>query len=68
LRLGWNKNKPTTSRIAKVAYWLQRYGGGWAEVEKCMEYDRAATTKDMPLFAVHESIAEYGAEDADLSF
>lgn len=80
LRLGWNKNEPTTSRIAKVAYWLQRFGG-WAEVEKCMEYDRpacravrqpgagrAATTKDMPLFAVHESVAEYGAEYADLSF
>ena len=76
LRLGWNKNKPTTSRITKVADWLQRFGG-WAEVEKCMEYDRpacravrqpgagrAATTKDMPLLAVHESVAEYGAEYA----
>jgi hypothetical protein len=26
LRLGWNKNEPTTSRIAKVADWLQRLG------------------------------------------
>ncbi|MCD6365652.1 MAG: DUF1156 domain-containing protein, partial [Planctomycetes bacterium] len=67
LRLGWNKNEPTTSRITKVADWLQRFGG-WAEVEKCMESDRAATTKDVPLFAAHESVAEYGAEYADLPF
>jgi len=67
LRLGWKKNKPTTTRIARVAYWLHRFGG-WAEVEKCMEHDRTATTKDMPLFAVHESAAEYGADYADVSF
>jgi len=33
-----------------------------------MEHDRAATTKDKPLLAVHESAIEYGAEYADLSF
>jgi len=67
LRLGWNKNEPTTSRVAKVSDWLQRFGG-WAEVEKFMEYDRVATAKDTPLFAVRESFAEYGAEYADVSF
>ncbi len=67
LRLGWKKNEPTTTRIARVADWLHRFGG-WAEVEKCMEHDRTATTKDMPLFAVHESAAEYGADYADVSF
>ena len=67
LRLGWNKNEPTTSRIAKVADWLQRFGG-WAEVERLLEYERAATTSDMPLFATRERVAEYGAEYADVSF
>jgi hypothetical protein len=67
LRLGWNKKDPTTSRIATVADWLQRFGG-WSEVEKSMEYERAATTNDTPLFAAHENVAEYGGEYADVSF
>ena len=67
LRPNWNKNEPTTSRMAKVADWLQRFGG-WAEVEKCMKHIREKTTKDIPLFAVRESVAEYGAEYADVSF
>ena len=67
LRLEWDKNEPTTSRIVKVADWLQRFGG-WAEVERLMDYERAATTNDMPLFATRESVAEYGAEYADVSF
>jgi len=67
LRPNWNKNEPTTSRMAKVAGWLQRFGG-WAEVEKCMERIRETTTKDMPLFAVRENVAGYGAEYADVSF
>ena len=53
--------------IGKVADWLKGFGG-WAEVEKCMKYDGAAITNDMPLFAVHENAAEYGAEYADISF
>lgn len=67
LRLGWNKNDPTKSRIATVADWLQRFGG-WSKVEKSMEYERAATTNDMPLFAAHENVAGYGGEYADVSF
>jgi hypothetical protein len=67
LRLKWNKNEPTKSRIAKVEDWLRRFGG-WAEVEECMEHVKRETTKDMPLFALHESVAEYGAEYADVSF
>ena len=65
LRLGWKKNEPTATRIARVADWLHRFGG-WAEVEKCMEHDRTATTKDVPFFAVHESATEYGAEYANV--
>ena len=67
LRLEWTKNGPVTTRIEKVADWLQRFGG-WAVVKKCMENNRTAATKDMPLLAVHESAIEYGAEYADLSF
>jgi hypothetical protein len=50
-----------------VKGWLQEFGN-WNEVEKCMERDRTAAGKEMPLFAVHESVAEYGAEYADVSF
>jgi adenine-specific DNA methylase len=67
LRFEWKKNEQTTSRIAKVAGRLQRFGG-WPEVEKCMVQIKAVMTKDTPLFAVHESDAEYGAEYADVSF
>ena len=68
LRHEWMKNEPITARIEKVADWLQRFGG-WAEVEKCMEHNKTtATAKDMPLFAVHGSAVEYGAEYADLPF
>ena len=67
LRLTWNKNKPTTSRIAKVADWLQRFGG-WTEVEKCIERVKREMAKDIPLFSVHESDANYGDEYADVPF
>jgi len=53
--------------MAKVADWLQSFGG-WAEVEKCMEHISEKTAKGMPLFAVRESVAGYGAEYADVSF
>ncbi len=67
LRLDWNKNESTTSRIAEVADWLQRFGG-WAEVEQHMEQIKEETTKDMPLFSVQESNPKYGAEYADVPF
>ena len=67
LRLEWKKTEPTITRIARVKGWLQEFGN-WNEVEKCMERDRTAAGKEMPLFAVHESVAEYGAEYADVSF
>jgi len=67
LRLDWNKNEPTTSRIAKVSGWLLRFGG-WAEVEQYMEHIKEETTKDMPLFSVQESDINYGADHADIPF
>ncbi len=67
LRLGWNKKEPTTSRIAKVSNWLQRFGG-WTEVQKFIEHDRAPSIDDLPLFAVRESIVEYGVDNGDVPF
>jgi len=67
LRLEWEKTEPTITRIARVKDWLQHFGN-WTEVEKCMEHDRTTVEKDMPLFAVHEGVAEYGAEYANVSF
>jgi len=67
LRNKWDKNRPTASRLADVADWLQHFGGR-NEVEKFIGIDTAATTKDMPLPAVHENVAEYGSEYADVSF
>jgi putative DNA methylase len=67
LRHGWNKNEPTTSRIAKVSEWIHGFGE-WPEVEKYIVYDREPLAKDIPLFAVGESVEGYGAEHADVSF
>jgi len=67
LRSEWDKNRPTASRLADVANWLQRFGGQ-DEVEKFIEINTTATTRDLPLFAVHERVAEYGVEYANVSF
>jgi len=67
LRLGWNKDEPTTLRIAKVADWLQRFGG-WTEVEKHLVQSTSEKINDMPLFAIKESVAQYGAEYDYISF
>ena len=67
LRTGWDKNKPTISRLSIVANWLHRFGGE-GEVKKFMETNNMTSTKDMPLFATHQGIAEYGAEYANISF
>ncbi len=66
LRCGWDKNRPTASRLDRIADWIRRFGGA-GRVEEFMEND-AAATGSMPLFAVHEDVAEYGAEYADVSF
>ena len=67
LRLEWKKTEPTITRIARVKDWLQDFGN-WTEIERCMKRDRITAEKEMPLFAVHESVAEYGAEYAYVSF
>ena len=67
LRIEWNKIEPTIMRITRVKDWLHHFGN-WTSVEKCMKHDRATKEKDIPLFAVHESAAEYGDEHAGISF
>lgn len=66
LRHGWNRNKKTTARISEVVSWLHNFGG-WPEVETHIN-SAGAMTKNQPLLAVHESVAEYGTEDADVPF
>jgi len=62
LRGKWDKHRPTALRLADVANWLHQFGGQ-EEVEKFIDTNNTiATRKDMPLFAVQESVAEYGAE------
>jgi len=63
LRSGWDRSKPTASRLADVAIWLRRFGDE-DEVKMYMETNRTTATDDMPLFAVHEGVAEY----ANVSF
>lgn len=67
LRHNWNKNDSFTSRIKKVADWIQ-YFGGWTEVEKCLEHGIRVIKKDTLLLSVHEDGMNYGAEYADVPF
>jgi putative DNA methylase len=67
LRHGWENTGPIKARLAKVSDWLQHFGG-WSEVEKRLADDTPKIKADMPLLAVHESTAKYGAEYADVSF
>jgi adenine-specific DNA methylase len=67
LRLGWNKNKPTPSRITEIADWIKLFGG-WTVVEKYMTSDKKEETNDMPSLSVHENDAKYGDDYADIPF
>jgi len=66
LRKGWNKKEKIEIRIAKVADWLQRFGG-WREIEEQLTADfpkRQATFR----FMVRENIEIDRAEYAEISF
>lgn len=67
LRSSWNKNKPTTSRIAEVADWLKRFGG-WASVGKCLAQAQKDVPNNTSLFSVHEKDIKYGENHADAPF
>ena len=67
LRNKWDKRLSTTSRIAKVSNWILSFGG-WDKVKKFIRNDSTDAFDDMPLFAVHETLTEYGTENADIPF
>ena len=67
LRLDWDKTEPIITRMAKVKDWLQPFGN-FTEIEKYMAHNKTTAEKELPLFAVNENDAEYGAEHADISF
>lgn len=66
LRTTWNRNDPVTRRIARIAEWLQDFGG-WTEVESHLS-DSRDRRPDAPLYTFCESVSEYGVDDADISF
>ena len=66
LRTRWNRNDTITRRIARIAEWIQDFGG-WLEVEKHL-HESDALHPGVPLFAVRESSQDYGVDDADISF
>lgn len=63
LRLKWNKNESTATRLAKIANWIDLFGG-WAKVQAHRQLER----EDLPLFALHENTEIYGGEYADILF
>lgn len=67
LRTDWNQDAPAALRIAKVASWFVHFGG-WPDVKKYMGHDRKAIMREVPLLAISETSAEYGAEYAEIPF
>ncbi len=66
LRDKWNKDEPILARLTKVTNWFQAFGG-WPVVEQFINYERT-TSKNAPLFSVHDSVPEYGVDYADVPF
>ncbi|NTU43779.1 MAG: DNA methylase, partial [Nitrospirales bacterium] len=64
LRRGWDGEKATACRIARVAEWLQAFGG-WQAVEREMKKGRAPRAEASGLFT-RENLEEYGTEYANL--
>jgi adenine-specific DNA methylase len=67
LRLSWNKNKPTKSRITQIADWIKCFGE-WTIVENHMKYDKREEINDMSSLSVQESDAKYGDDYVDIPF
>jgi adenine-specific DNA methylase len=66
LRAEWDKKLTTEKRLAKVANWIERFGG-WSEVKKSLE-SAEDTINFQSHLMVRESNTEYGASYADISF
>jgi putative DNA methylase len=69
LRAGWDKNETTILRLQKVQTWLQDFGG-WQAVENCLTSHAQApeATKTQMAFALQEPAADYGDQNAEISF
>jgi putative DNA methylase len=67
LRDEWDKRESMSSRIGRVAKWLESFGA-WAEVEKHIGKTESATTGETRSYLVNKSGLEYGAEYANVSF
>ncbi|MFO7912843.1 MAG: DNA methylase [Desulfotignum sp.] len=67
LRSQWEKDKPVTSRITKVAAWLLQFGR-LVEIEQFIKTGKDTTMDEISLFAVNERIEKYGTEHAEIPF
>ena len=65
LRVAWDRDRQTESRIGEVASWINRFGG-WAEVERCLN-DAKTALKPRLVQMIRESSVEYGADDVEKS-
>jgi len=66
LRKTWDKNADINKRLSEVSSWILRFGG-WAEIEKRL-LESKDSFRDTSLFAVRETLEQYGASYADVSF
>ena len=66
LRVRWDENRQTESRIGEVGSWINQFGG-WPEVEKCLNIGKTSF-KPKFIAMVRESSAKYGADHAEISF
>lgn len=66
LRKTWDKHADINTRLSEVSSWILRFGG-WAEIEKCL-IKPGDSFRDTPLIAVRETLEQYGASDAEVSF
>ncbi|MFH1937219.1 MAG: DNA methylase, partial [Bacteroidota bacterium] len=66
LRHGWNKSEKTTTRIAKLASWLQNFGG-WPQVAQHINSTNTMPEKELMLVA-HENVTKYGDENDSVPF
>jgi putative DNA methylase len=66
LRKTWDKNAGINKRLSTVSSWILQFGG-WAQVEECLD-EPEDSFRDMPLFAVRDTLEKYGATHAEVSF
>jgi len=63
----WDPHKSIATRMNKVYDWIQNFGG-WTEIEKNLIASRASSIDEQQIFALHETLNEYGESDDIVSF